>query len=145
MLLVLPLVVECICCVCYLFLRFFQLLFVAFECVFAFAWLVLGLGMSLAISLQSASILSKKIYSSAALIIPGINFHYSKCITIYEQRCPLANRPKRAGFRTFLSITQWFWLQKEIGLLSFILTRRGGSFGVHASPWGSHKSWNCWN
>ena len=58
---------------------------------------------------------------------------------------PLANRSQRAGFQTFLSITQWFWLQKQIRLLSFISTRRGGSFGVHASSWWSHKSEIWWN
>ena len=35
--------------------------------------------------------------------------------------------------------------QKNLKLISFILTRRGGSFGVHASSWWSHKSWNCWS
>ena len=46
----------------------------------------------------------------------------------------------RVGFQVVLSITQQMFPQKKLKLIFFILTRRGGSCGVHASPWWSHKS-----
>ena len=48
------------------------------------------------------------------------------------------------SFRTVLLITQYMFPCIFLKLISFILTRRGGPFGVLASSWWSHKSWNWW-
>ena len=48
----------------------------------------------------------------------------------------------RVGFQMVLSITRCILLYSEIGLISFISTRQGGSFGVHAISWWSHKRWD---
>ena len=49
------------------------------------------------------------------------------------------------GSETVLWITQSIGPQIFLKLVSFILTCRGGSFGVHASSWWSHKSQICWD
>ena len=56
-----------------------------------------------------------------------------------------SNRVKRVGFQTVFSITQEMFLPQKIKFISFISTRRGGSFEVHASSWWSHNSPISWN